>query len=174
MNNPNLSFYYGRLRLIHCREQLLIRLLPELVAEATGRPLREIIAGYLAAALSRRYMIKDLAWDHGISALGDECLAMRKLIAVGSARLAGENRGERHDPAVETFCHQLHRVIRVDYRLARKLAAEEGLHADVGCFDEVLDGMAEAFPEPPCPYETSAGRPRSLISNRRGSAVRNN
>ncbi len=165
MKEPNLSFYYGRLRLIHCREQLLIRLLPDLVAEATRPRLREIMTGYLAAARYRRYMINDLAWDHGISALGDECLSMRKLIAVGSARLAGENRGERHDPAVETFCHQLHRVIMVDYRLARKLAAEEGLHVDAGCFDEVIEAMAETFPEPPPgQYEPSTARPLSLVA----------
>lgn len=134
--------------MIYCREQQLIKLLPALVSEAESFPLKDAMAGYLAAARSRRYMIKDLAWDHGISPLGEECLALRKLIAVGSARLAMEGRGARHDPQVIAFCRQVHRVVMVDYRLTRYLAMEHNLDADIGCFDEVIESMASVFPEP--------------------------
>ena len=99
MEDPKLSFYFRRLRMIYCREQQLVEFLPDLIAEVAGLPLKEAMSGYLAAARCRRYMIKDLAWDHGISPLGEECLAMKKLIAVGSARLAaGIGAGE--GPAV--------------------------------------------------------------------------
>lgn len=149
MEETNVTGYFKRLRMIYCREQQLIEFLPDLVSEAVRLQLREAIAGYLAAARCRRYMINDLAWDHGISPLGDECLAMRKVIAIGSARLASGNRGERHDLAVEALCRQLHRVVLVDYNLTRDHALHQSLHVDIGCFNEVIEAMLEAFPEPP-------------------------
>ncbi len=148
MEELNLSAYIRRLRMIYCREQQLIDLLPDLVSEAMRHALKESLAGYLAAARCRRYMIKNLAWDQGFSPLGDECLAMRKMIAVGISRLAREERGEGHDRAVGAFCHEVHRVIMVDYRLTRLLAMEQGLDADIGCFDDVIECMTAAFPEP--------------------------
>jgi hypothetical protein len=148
MEDPKLSFYFRRLRMIYCREQQLVEFLPDLISEADSLPLKEAMSGYLAAARCRRYMIKDLAWDHGISPLGEECQAMKKLIAVGSARLAAGKRGEHHDPAVDAFCHQRHRVIMVDYRLTRYLAMEHYLDADIGCFDEVIGSLTATFPEP--------------------------
>ena len=149
MEQPDLSFYHRRLRMMHCREQQLIGLLPDLVSEAVRPDLKEAMAGYRAAARCRRYMIIAQASDHGIFPHGDECLAMRKMIAVGSARLAAESRGRRHDRSVETFCHEVHRVIMIDYRLTRDLAVELGLPADVECFDEVLEAMAVVFPKRP-------------------------
>lgn len=148
MEDPKLSFYFRRLRMIYCREQQLVEFLPDLISEVAGLPMKEAMSGYLAAARCRRYMIKDLAWDHGISPLGEECLAMKKLIAVGSARLATGKRGLHHDPAVDALCHQIHRVITVDYRLSRYLAMEHFLDADIGCFDEVIGSLTAAFPEP--------------------------
>ncbi len=145
MEETKLAYYFKRLRMIYCREQQLIGFLPDLVSEAMQLSLKEAIAGSLAAARCRRYMINDLAWDHGIPPLGEECLAMRKLIAVGSARLAAERRGERHDQAVEAFCLQLHRVVMVEYELARALTVEKSLHADVGCFNEMIEAMTDAW-----------------------------
>lgn len=148
MEDPKLSFYFRRLRMIYCREQQLVEFLPALISEADGPLLKDAMSGYLAAARCRRYMIKDLAWDHGISPLGEECQALKKLIAVGSVRLAKGKRGELHDPAVDAFCHQVHRVILVDYRLTRYLAMEHFLNADTGCFDEVIGSLTTTFPEP--------------------------
>jgi ferritin-like metal-binding protein YciE len=145
MEETNLAYHFKRLRMIYCREQQLIGFLPDLVSEAMQPGLKEALAGSLAAARCRRYMVNDLAWGHGIPPLGEECLAMRKLIAVGSARLAAECRGERHDQAVEAFCLQLHRVVMVEYELARSLAVEKGLHADVGCFTEMIEAMTDAW-----------------------------
>ena len=61
MEELNLSAYIRRLRMIYCREQQLIDLLPDLVSEAMRHALKESLAGYLAAARCRRYMIKNLA-----------------------------------------------------------------------------------------------------------------
>lgn len=159
MEDAKLSFYFRRLRMIHCRERQLVEFLPDLIQEAEGLPLREAMQGYLAAARCRRYMIKDLAWDHGISPLGEECQAMKKLIAVGSARLAAGKRGEHHDPDVDALCHHIHRAIMVDYRLTRYLAMEHFLDADIGCFDDVIESMTAAFPEPIGRRVTAAREP---------------
>ena len=78
MEDPKLSFYFRRLRMIYCREQQLVEFLPDLIAEVAGLPMKEAMSGYLAAARCRRYMIKDLAWDHGISPLGEECRDLRR------------------------------------------------------------------------------------------------
>lgn len=145
MEETNLAFYFKRLRMIYCREQQLIGFLPDLVSEAMQPRLKEAIASSLAAARCRRYIINNVAWDHGISPLGEECLAMRKLIAVGSARLAAENRGRRHDRAVDAFCLQLHRVVTVEYHLARSLAVERSLHGDVGCLNEVIEALTDTW-----------------------------
>lgn len=162
MEDPKLSFYFRRLRMIFCREQQLVEFLPALISEAMSNPLKEAISGYLAAARCRRYMVKDLAWDHGITPLGEECQAMRKLIAVGSARLAAGKRGKGHDLAVGDFCRQLHRVILVDYQLIRYLAVEQRLDADLGCFDDVIESLGDAFPEPSVRRAGSPSRPVAL------------
>lgn len=147
MEETKRCLYFRKLRMIYCREEQFIELLPDLISEATQPQLRDTMARYLSAGRCRRYLIKDLAWDHGIAPQGEECLAMRKVVAVGCARLASASRGERHDVAVEGFCHELHRVVMVDYRLTRNYAIRENLHVDIACFDEVIASMVDAFPE---------------------------
>ena len=73
MLQQKLSLYFKRLRMIHCREQQIIGILPDLVSEAKAPPLKEALTGYLASALCRRSMIKSLASDHGIPPQAGKC-----------------------------------------------------------------------------------------------------
>ena len=138
------SLYFRKLRMLYCSELQLISFFPELPVR--GQALRMTLPILIASSRERRDCLETLAAFHGISSAGDDCQSMRKLIDASRSSLAGEALRYPGDDLVLDVCESIHRLLILNYGVARSLAAKARFSLDVEQLDQVLDELIERFP----------------------------
>lgn len=139
--------YFRKLRMLYCSELQLISLFPELAGQVTDFKRGSAIQGLLRLTRERRDVIEMIASDHGISSAGDDCDAMRRLISEGRQQLWQCSRGVSREAIVAQLCLSVHRLLVVNYSMARNLAARLGETSDAGRLEELIDLIVQRFPE---------------------------
>jgi len=140
MDSPLLCAYFRKLRMVYCSELQLI----SFFSEVPGG--RELVPRLVDLSRGRRDLVEVLAAQHGISSAGDDCQSMRRLIAMSRGSLEGSQNSYAQNELVIDVCESIHRLLLLNYGLARSLATKCDLRHDVEQLDSVLDNLIEEFP----------------------------
>ena len=151
MANEMENAYFRKLRMIYCSELQLISLLPELSEQITDFKFSSSINGLLRLCRERRGALEMIASDHAISPAGDDCDTMRRLVTEGRHELRHCSRGQSRDVVIADVCVSVHRLLVVNYGMARNLAVRLGLAGDADRLEELIDLIVERFPQT-CEY----------------------
>lgn len=152
MANELANAYFRKLRRIYCGELQLISLLPDLSARLADFKPGVPGNGLLRLCRERRNVLETIAAEHAISAAGDDCDAMRHLIAETRRELHhSSSRGRSRDEVVAEACVSVHRLLVIHYSLARNLAARLGIRGDAERLEALIDLIVERFPQT-CDY----------------------
>ncbi len=138
--------YFRMLRMIYCSELQLISFLPELWEQTAGFELASSVEVQLHLCRDRRNALERIAAEHGSSVAGDDCHTMRQLVSKGRRQLRHHGRGPTRDETAVDICLSVHRLLVLNYKIARHLAAGLGLSADTARLGQLADRIVEHLP----------------------------
>jgi len=146
MDDSLLPPYFRRFRRLYSCELQLMSFLSELQSQTGSRHLAEKIGGYIALCRERRNALEGLAIHHPVSAAGDECCEMSRLIRKHRMALYGDRATYLQNDFVSDICEAVHCKLIQDYSLARSFASKLELQKDAECFDSLVNQLIGEFP----------------------------
>ncbi|QJE98165.1 hypothetical protein HHL09_21040 [Luteolibacter luteus] len=120
--------------------------LPELQSRTASRLLATQIGELIDFCRTRRNTLELLALEHPVSAAGDQCSEMARLIQSQRQLLSGEVASHLQNDFVSDICEAVHCKLIQDYSLARSFASKLKFQEDAKKFDEVIDQLMTRFP----------------------------
>lgn len=120
--------------------------LPELQSKTGSRLLATQIEELIDFCRMRRNALELLASGHPVSAAGDQCCEMARLIQSQRHLLGDEVATHLQNDFVSDICEAVHCKLIQDYSLARSFASKLKFRDDAGKFDEIVDQLMTRFP----------------------------
>ena len=146
MDDSLLPPYFRRFRRLYSCELQLMSFLAELQPQTGSRHLAEKIGGYIALCRERRNALEELAIHHPVSAAGDPCSEMSRMIRKQRVALYGDRATYLQGEFVTDICETVHCKLIQDYSLARSFASKLKLEGDADCFDRLVNQLIDEFP----------------------------
>jgi ferritin-like metal-binding protein YciE len=146
MDDSLLPPYFRRFRRLYSCELQLMSFLPELQSRTGSRHLVEEIGNYIHLCRERRNALEMLAAGHPVSAAGDQCSEMAKLISQNRHMLADDAVTHLQNDFVSDICEAVHCKLIQDYSLLRSFASKLQLPEDAKAFEGMVDRLIGAFP----------------------------
>jgi hypothetical protein len=146
MDDSLLPPYFRRFRRIYSCELQLMSFLPELQHRTGSRLLAGQIGELIDFCRERRNTLELLALAHPVSAAGDQCSEMARLIQSQRHLLSDEVAAHLQNDFVSDICEAVHCKLIQDYSLVRSFASKLKFREDAGKFDEIVDRLMTRFP----------------------------
>ncbi|MEO5916276.1 MAG: ferritin-like domain-containing protein [Luteolibacter sp.] len=141
------QLYFDQLRDLYSAETQLVAALPEMVKNATNDRLRDAFADHLEETCNHVSRIERLFVEHGITAEGEECDAMRGLIEEAKKHIASTAPGDVRDAVLIASANRIEHYEIAGYGVAKAFAEVLEFDSAVDLLDQTLqeEGTADKF-----------------------------
>ena len=146
MDDSLLPPYFRRFRRLYSCELQLMSFLPELQSRTASKLLAAQIGELIDFCRERRNTLELLALEHPVSAAGDQCSEMARLIQSQRHLLGDEVATHLQNDFISDICEAVHCKLIQDYSLARSFAAKLKFREDAAKFDGIVDHLMTRFP----------------------------
>jgi ferritin-like metal-binding protein YciE len=138
------QLYFDQIRDLHSAETQLTEALPEMVSSASDSDLTEAFQSHLDETRGHLERLETICSNHGISAGGETCEAMKGLIKEGKSHIEDTRPGEVRDAVLIASGNRVEHYEIAGYGVAKSFASVLGFDDDVKLLDKTLDEESAA------------------------------
>lgn len=138
------ELYFDQLRDLYSAETQLVAALPEMVKNATHEQLRQAFSDHLEETRVHVSRIEKLFVEHGITAEGEECDAMRGLIKEAKKHIESTAPGDVRDAVLIASANRVEHYEIAGYGVAKAFAEVLGFDSSVAILDQTLQEEGNA------------------------------